>query len=380
VNITTRATLYDPSGVGAAVVITELNVACAADSMLAHNGHVFMSAGGAFYQFERRLKLLDNTVALPAEVAGSSGDDDTVSTCPSATKSYLNRGKCVRTSGCAPPIFSSAETILNEDNLIMMHNLSRRCVYYVTGLRLENHAEFSPCKPQNGRSRWRKLGGACTAPTALDETTRHSLVATLAASTDVNVHIRDINIPEGSCVTEQDDGVSVVGSNIEVDGTCWEHVHPDTLSVRDFNYWASVHPGGEAAIERFANEGGAEFRFPASHAMSRWEQHKPKLAYLGRFGDSVSFSALPTEVQTVKIAKRLGALEERLSDSVLACGSPGEVRNKPELGHQFEFIEKTWSNYDGGLEFDHIHRKAKGMVVLNVVLKAKDQFRQRMAW
>jgi hypothetical protein len=151
-------------------------------------------------------------------------------------------------------------------------------------------------------------------------------------------------------------------------------------SVRDFNYWASVHPGGEAAIQRFAAEGGTEFPFPASHAMSRWEQHKPKLPYLGRFGDSVSFSALPTEVQTMKIAKRLGALEERLSDSVLACGSPGEVRNRPELGHQFEFIEKSWNSYDGGLEYDHIHRKAREMVVLNVVLKAEDQLRQRMAW
>jgi hypothetical protein len=190
VNITTRATLYDPSGVGAAVVITEFNVACAADSMLAHNGHVFMSVDGAFYQFERRLGLLDNTVALPAEVAGNSSDDDTVSTCPTATKSYINRGKCVRTSGCAPPVFSSAETLLSEDSLIMMYNVSNRYVYYVTGLRLENHIEFSPCHPENGRSRWRKLGGACTRPTAMDETTRQSLVATLAASTDLNDYIR----------------------------------------------------------------------------------------------------------------------------------------------------------------------------------------------
>jgi cullin-associated NEDD8-dissociated protein 1 len=376
------ANLFDSSGIGSAVVITELNVAaCGADTMWEHYEHygtVFMrTPDGAFYRYQPRLGILDNTVALPAEVAAS--EDDATSTCPSATVSYLNKGRCVRSSGCTPPVFSSATVLLDDDNLRMMYNLSKRHVYYVTGLRTEGHPSFSACAPERGRSRWLKLGGACVAPTALDETTRQSLVDTLAASTDTNPFVRDINIPAGECVTEQD-GVSVVGSKVEVNGTCWEHVHPDLYSVRDFNYWAYFHPGGSPAIERMAEEGSTMFTFPASHPMSRWELHKPKLPYLGRYGDGVGFDGLPNEVQTLAIARRLGALEDSTHRHHIACGSPGEVRNKPELGHQFEFIEKSWETYNGGKDFPHISRQARSMVVLNAAFHAEDQLRQRMAW
>ena len=63
-----------------------------------------------------------------------------------------------------------------------------------------------------------------------------------------------------------------------------------------------------------------------------------RLAYLGRLGDVVSFSALPKEVQTVAIAMHFGAVEKRWrSDGKVACGSPGEVANRPELGDQFRW-------------------------------------------
>jgi cullin-associated NEDD8-dissociated protein 1 len=372
------ANLMDQWGVGAAVVITELNVReCAANNILKHHGLVFMQTPtGKFYKYEYRLGLLDNKVELPAEVAATAGEDDAVSTCPSATKSYLNKGQCVRTSGCAPSVFSSATLLLDDHHLRTMYNLSTRHVYYVTGLRTEGHRSFSPCDPDRGRSRWLKLDGACTDPTPLNETTRQSLVDALFTSTDANPFVRDINIPAGVCVTEQD-GVSTVGSKVDINGTCWEHVHPDTYSVRDFNYWAYYHPGGSPAIERMAKENSTLFAFPASHPMSRWELHKPKLPYLGRYGDERSFDALPTEVQTMKIARWLGALEDSSHRQILACGSPGEVRNKPELGNHFEFIEA--GGYDSK-EFRHITRIARSMVVLNAAFYAEDQLRQRMAW
>jgi cullin-associated NEDD8-dissociated protein 1 len=378
------ANSFDPSGVDAALVVTEWNAPCAADTMVANkgtDGDVFISYKGAFYRYERRLKSLDNTVEAPSHFAASF-NESMVSSCPSAVQSFLTKGKCVRQGNCAPPAFFTATVSLSDANLRAMYNISERHVHYITGLRLENHFAYSPCSPESGYSRWRKLNSTCPAPTPLDATTLASLVAALSASTDNNEFIRDINPPSGTCTTEMG-GVSAIGAQVEVDGMCFEQVHPDAYSVRDFNYWAELHFGGRAAIEHWAESGSAELQFPTSHPMSRWEQYKHRLSYLGRLGDDVSFSALPTEVQTVEIATYFGAATDsaRQSDSVLACGSPGEVGNKPWLGDHFEFIEATdWTLAQLGQDFPHTPRVARSLVVDNVAFNAKDQLRQRIAW
>jgi hypothetical protein len=366
------ASSFDMDARDAAAVITSWSVPCAADMMYKQNGLLFMGYKGEFYRYEQRMKMSDNTVDAPA----ASSSDSEVSTCPSAVKSFLNHGKCVRKGNCAQPTFSSALVPLTEANLRLMYNVSQRHVHFVTGLRLENHNVFSPCRPESGKSRWRFLDGACPHPTPLDNSTLVSLVTALSGSSDANEMIRDINAPAGACFTELD-GVSVIGAQIEVGGSCFEHVHPDLYSVRDFNYWAKMHFGGQTNIEKWAEAGSAELSFPATHPMARWEQYKGRLSYLGRLGDLVSFSALPTEVQTVEIARHFGAQEGRESDSVVACGSPEEVANRPELGHHYHFTESTKTPR---LDFPHQDRYARSMVVLNVNFKAPDQLRQRTAW
>ena len=157
---------------------------------------------------------------------------------------------------------------------------------------------------------------------------------------------------------------------------------------------------------------------------------------LGRFGDTVAFSALPTDVQTAKMAAHFGATNSaHAADDELsvACGSPFEVMNDPTLGNHYPFMvedrSKQLSSQDFGkstmqheeeLDFpvrallprlahrtgtvvqdvcdfvrslaemcapslpfpsNQVHSdKTKAMAWTNHVLKAPDQLRQRMAW
>jgi hypothetical protein len=385
-----RTSLFDMSGVGAAVVLTELYVPCAADAMLAQMGEVFMYSAGAFYKLERHLALVDNTLANPSNGMAA---DNTVTSCPSAVSSFINEDTCVRRTSCAAwgtPLgnpsmssswspYSSVNLPLDTTTLLLWYTLSDRYVYYVTGLRLEGNADLSPCV---GPSRWRRIQGACTAPTALDATTMATLAAALAASTDTNEYVRDIagGMDDSECATGTSGGVSVLGAFVDAGGECYEHIHPDEFSVRDFSYWVNAHPGGANAIRQWAVDGSAALQFPTSHQMLRWAGYRQHLGYLGRYGDTVPFSSLPTEDQTVEMATNFGALNVNPSDSVLVCGSPGEVRNQPQLGDHYQFIEESWETSNIARDFPHQQRTAKEMGVINVAFNAVDQLRQRSAW
>ena len=87
-------------------------------------------------------------------------------------------------------------------------------------------------------------------------------------------------------------------------------------------------------ISRFAELGGVALHYPAHHSMRRWSEKKKVLTYIGRLGDEIDFRDLATSVQTVAMAKLVGAapVEGSDSDGFQACGSPGEVRNEPTLG------------------------------------------------
>ena len=51
-------------------------------------------------------------------------------------------------------------------------------------------------------------------------------------------------------------------------------------------------------IARWAGQGLVEISFPASHPMARWTLAKANwIPFVGRFGDSVDFSSLATELQ-----------------------------------------------------------------------------------
>eukprot|EP01051_Picozoa_sp_SAG22_P000498 SAG22_NODE_14_length_33165_cov_13.196698_17_plen_79_part_00 len=65
--------------------------------------------GGGFYKHDRRLELLQNTVAAPVinstEAAAVAVYAE--SACPTTTKSFVNAGGCRRSRTCAPTTYAA---------------------------------------------------------------------------------------------------------------------------------------------------------------------------------------------------------------------------------------------------------------------------------
>ena len=142
-------------------------------------------------------------------------------------------------------------------------------------------------------------------------------------------------------------------------------------------------------IKNFAESGKVELKFPAgSHPMSRWKDRKKHFELVGTFGDEIDFRGLPTSLQTKAMAEKVGAATD-LSDVkptssgafFEACGSPGETANKPAMGHIY-FMPGEQENSIAKLELDDKYEisESKSQVWMNVVFKARDQLRQRVAW
>ena len=198
-----------------------------------------------------------------------------------------------------------------------------------------------------------------------------------------NAYVRDIRVLHAYCSAPSSPVVAGAGAMVELNGECWQHVHSNMLDVRDFTHFSLIHQGNTGAfkpITRFAMDGGTELRFPASHSMNRWGKNGVG-ALLGRLGDTVDFSALPEDVQTLAMAQEFGVLAELDSHGTEVCGSPGEVANRPEYGHR---IASWISQLNLGTEalFRYYPRSgvARRMVHTARVLYAPDQLRQRVAW
>ena len=268
-------------------------------------------------------------------------------------KTFLNQDTCNISRGCAPLQFSDQPFVLNGTILPLFYTAGGKYVYVIDGLRLQERYERSPC--QDLTSRWRALDGPCTsdAAAALDAYSRSLLLDNIRNSNDQgNPFVRDIRIPDSNqrytCWSAS--GKAAIGIQLEVDGTCWQHVHPDTLNVYDFTRWTVEHPGntvGFNPIKAVALAHEYTINFPASHPMSRWPSIKGSAlrnGLLGRLGDVrqpagdrtrtlcdtclsvatdvrvlsfvgqiVSFDNLPSVVQTTGFAKAMGELTDDMT-------------------------------------------------------------------
>lgn len=361
-------------------ILKSRSVACTNASDAA--GNSFLRVGTTTYRFDRRLRLIGNTLENPAQVGQSL-----MNQCPLPVKSYLNRANCVRRASCGRPLqFKSAPVPLNETIIRAWYtDRSKRYVYTIQNLRLEAPFDVSPCV--SGTSRWRRTPGACAVPTGLDATTRTTISNAISSSTDPNPYVRDISLSGIGCTAAPE----TIGAYITVNSNCWQHVHPDLLSVRDATRWTETHDGNQQAmaggkrnpIKKWADTGLTYLNFPTSHTMDRWFDRRQNLAVVGRLGDVVDFADLPVELQTEDMAVRVGALVSLPTgtEGAEACGSPGEVANIPELGNQFfTYLVDNFTETSLNLDFpsngndDYLH------VANNVALKAIDQLRQRVAW
>jgi cullin-associated NEDD8-dissociated protein 1 len=379
-----------------------------------HASPLFMTWGGATYKHDPRLKLLGNTVAAPAQQTLGAGNvlsamdpsRGTATTCPNVRRTFANRAGCARRPTCAPLRFSAADVVLTAGSVRLWYSLSGRHVHKITGLRLDGAYAVSPCKA-GSTSRWLKIGGggACAAPTASSATTA-TLAAAIAASSDTgNAALRDVVDAKtlgggGACSGHVGAIVDVAG------GGCWQHVHPHTHNVYDLSYWVGKHDGnvlvakvsGANPIRKAAEAGLVDFAFPVSHSADRWSSRVKYFPLLGRFGDTVKFSALPTDAQTPAMAAHFGAILSPAGDAAgddlaEACGSPFEVPNAPALGNHYPFMVEDRAKQVSGQDYDTSVKQheeeldfpahsdnTKAMAWTNVMLTAPDQLRQRMAW
>ena len=172
-------------------------------------------------------------------------------------------------------------------------------------------------------------------------------------------------------------------------------MHGDHGNVYDFSAWTTAHPGGAAAIARFAGGAASPFvlAYPASHAMDRWADNKAGLAYVGKYGDAVPFTSLPATLQTVAVGEAFGAVATYPDEGFEACGSPGEVANDPALGNRYAkwLDRKVVGSGDDPDDRDGLEvtlgygpsgsaNAGKQVVWYETALFAADQLRQRCAW
>ena len=113
--------------------------------------------------------------------------------------------------------------------------------------------------------------------------------------------------------------------------------------------------------------------------MSRWYNHgvAPKIVYVSRLGDDISYRDLPSDLKTDEVADHFGAVPEESINTggVIVCGSHGEVSNDPLLNEVFA-IRSNGVTTTGGNVLDN----QKHVVWTEVNLFSDDQLRQRMAW
>ena len=221
-----------------------------------------------------------------------------------------------------------------------------------------------------------------------------------------NPNIRDVVVSDlmgGKCSTSK----STIGAMIQVTkSTCWENVHPDTLNVYDFSEVSARHCAKKSSISTpnwykrnninaLAEAGSHVFTFRGTN--EQWKAYKKRntmisnnryviLKYAGRLGDSVQFQDLDTNLQTLPMANALGVKSTGSTVAFDACGSRAEVQNNPLLGYKFHFAFGSCRDVLKFREYRFLDfpygtiERGKEYVFTNVVLKAADQLRQRVAW
>ncbi|KAL3921613.1 MAG: hypothetical protein SGILL_002661 [Bacillariaceae sp.] len=184
--------------------------------------------------------------------------------CSSAPRSFLNEDSCILSDdACYANEGSDKDIDLTLSNLEKIHTvtggvggLETKYVYVVTGLRNDPGTGNGdplvpfPCTP-GARSRWLKrvlgVNETCTRTEPMEGTfltggndweddTKQIFEDLLTESGDPNPYITDVFFPTigSTCNSLDADQYDFI---IEIDGTCYENVHPDNYQVRDMTYW-----------------------------------------------------------------------------------------------------------------------------------------------
>eukprot|EP01043_Picozoa_sp_COSAG02_P000106 COSAG02_NODE_2_length_75708_cov_87.013953_9_plen_2901_part_00 len=351
----------------------------------------------------------------------------------------VRRPECV-----GPLEYSDTELVLDEATILAMYSTSaNRHVHYVDGLEFQRgqrsgYNPFDPAMPDlsggygakgqigagtlmvspcAGSSRWRSSPGACAAETALGDDTKASIRSAIQTSEDTNPLVKDLVTIAGVC-----SGDDVIGAAVTVGDQCWEHTHPANLNVIDFTQWtvgnaqvqSYFNTIRESPTAKYAWNNEAAYMFSLEQDGAAWnafinaytriyQDMKMKQAMglptkwrgagwvMGRLGDTISFNDLTPEFQTPEFAAYVGAtvVGGGEYDGTEACGSPGEAASDASLGMNYGSygvgrlvgdVGATQFYKDAGQRIKQSGGDDKSNLFTNVVVKADDQLRQRVAW
>jgi len=231
----------------------------------------------------------------------------------------------------------------------MFFQQTGRYVYIIRDLQMSTVA--SPCTPYV-RHRWVAIADDNCISTGIDTDTNKTLtwLMTEYGGWDNNGLLVDIHLEWIGNHGRTCNSANTVGMKLLVNGVCYQHVHPDEYGVYDFTYWTlpDTHPGNAVAlanghrnpIKKWAEDGLSELLFPTWHTMDRWNNNKESFDYIGRFGNSYEYFDLPTKLRTKAMAEALGAVFN-IGDTVVVCGSSGEIANDPNLSY-LDFSDRKY--------------------------------------
>lgn len=301
---------------------------------------------------------------------------------------FLNSDGCFLTKkadACSVEEPSDAWILLEEETFEKIYQATgagaqgTRYVYVLEGLRQKGHqlSYNSPCTPSE-TSRWEKVDCGSDGFTA-EDSTEEVFSEILQNSLDENKFVKDVTFPAVGVSCHSRDKNRFDFKVKLKNGSCWKNVHRSHLQVYDFSAWVSKHPGGEDAITQFAFFEDKNFHaaFPSKHAMYQFDEAAETITEVGKYGDSIRFSSLPSQLTVEAVAEALNVGASRFrAGATVVCGSPFETRSYPaKAGTRYRESFAIM-----GLQMGLAVNFQRGQVWNTLTLDADDALRQRVAW
>lgn len=260
----------------------------------------------------------------------------------------------------------SVPVVLNETSFRLFYEGANRYVYRIS-LRAEPGFVLSPCTPSR-RHRWKIVHpSSCSTTAGISNSTINALTSMLndyqwaANSLYVDVHLQwsgySGNYNGYNCDASDDKTIGMIlalSRNEQI--VCYEHIHPDEGNIYDFTYWTrpDTHPGNAAAsaaghlhpITKWADYNNTfTLPFPSWHTMDRWDVNKGSFDYVGRYYDTINFMDLPSILRTQSVANMFTPPDilNETAQSVVVCGSHGEISNNSSMTNVFSFAMGEFS-------------------------------------
>lgn len=326
-----------------------------------------------YYVSDRRVQLQDNTF----DAAHTVERQDAYRQCPVVPKTFLNEAHCVPRTDCGAPRYSSANFVLNAENIRKFYTLEGLFVYRMDIPVDENETpDVCDLTIPHRFVRRTDTGGCGGEATVLDESILDAVEYHINAAVSLNPDTPVLDVEMTTDRICSDPSRSTVGAKFEVGSSCWQHSHPLSWNVYDMSSWAILHPGNPAAFNEWRRNPIAAFAerenngpledsvtlvYPSWHDKAFFTGRLWRFPYIGRWGENVDFADLPTSVLGPNVADDLGSTLIGYDGVFELCGSVNEVSNDPIKGNQYNGYH--YGEHGARLDFDQgkcflaVHRK-----------------------